>query len=182
RPQPSSQQPPPQTPALTSTQVTALAHWPQGVKLNELPALNPVHHRPVCSTRPVMSLRPSPSKSPTLTSTQVTVVGQGVPQGEEVKAVLPLETATHHRPVCCTRPAMSSLPSPVKSPTFTSTQLTAVGQLPHTLLFKDDPVDKATSHCPVAGLRPTMSVLPSPLKSPVCTSTHATVESQLPHR
>src|SRR5438445_10968531 len=109
-----------------------------------------------------MSSLPSPSKSPTLTSTQFTAVLKA-PQGEEVKAVLPLETATHHRPVCCTRPAMSSLPSPVKSPTFTSTQLTAVGQLPHTLLLKDEPVDKAPSHCPVAGLRPAMSVLPSPL-------------------
>src|SRR5207244_3047170 len=157
-------------------------HWSQGVKLNELPVLNPVHHRPVCSTRPVMSALPSPLKSPTLTSTQVTVVGQAVPQGEEVKAVLPLETATHHRPVCCTRPTMSSLPSPLKSPTLTSTQLTAVGQLPQTLLLKDEPVDKATSHCPVAGLRPATSVLPSPLKSPVCTSTQATVESQPPHR
>src|SRR5439155_4681101 len=101
----------------------------QPVKLSELPLLSPVHHRPVCSTRPVMSALPSPLKSPTLTSTQVTVVGQAVPQGEEVKAVLPLESATHHRPVCSTRPTMSSLPSPLKSPTLTSIQVTAVDQL-----------------------------------------------------
>src|SRR5947209_3537334 len=167
------------SPTLTSTHVTAVAHWSQTVKLNELPVLSPVHHRPVCSTRPVMSALPSPLKSPTRTSTQVTVAGQA-PQREEVKAVLPLESPTHHRPVCSTRPTMSSLPSPVKSPTFTSTQLTAVDQLPHTLLLKNEPVDKATSHCPVAGLRPAMSVKLSPLKLPVCTSTQATVESQPP--
>src|SRR5713226_8778127 len=140
------------SPTLTSTQVTVVGQAvPQGEEVKAvLPLETATHHRPVCSTWPVMSLRPSPLKSPTLTSTQVTVVGQA-PQGEEVKAVLPLETATHHRPVCCTRPAMSSLPSPVKSPTFTSTQLTAVGQLPHTLLLKDEPVDKAASHCPVPG-------------------------------
>src|SRR5438128_3747909 len=90
-----------------------------------LPLESPTHHRPVCSTRPVMSALPSPLKSPTLTSTQVTVVGQAVPQGEDVKAVLPLESPTHHRPVSSTRLVMSALPSPLKSPTLTSTQVTA---------------------------------------------------------
>src|SRR5207244_10871913 len=75
-----------------------------------------------------MSASPSPLKSPTLTSTQVTLVGQTVPQGEEVKAVLPLESATHQWLVCRTRPVMSSLPSPLKSPTLMSTQVTAVLQ------------------------------------------------------
>src|SRR6266851_1254143 len=119
---------PVKSPTWTSTQVTAVLHWSQTVKLNELPSLSPVHHRPVCSTRPVISALPSPLKSPTLTSTQVTLVGQAVPQGEEVKAVLPLESATHHRPVCSTRPVISALPSPLKSPTLTSTQVTAVLQ------------------------------------------------------
>src|SRR5947209_13846026 len=108
------------SPTLTSTQVTVVGQGvPQGVELNELPVLSPTHHRPVCSTRPVMSALPSPLKSPTLTSTQVTLVGQAVPQGEEVKAV-PLESATHHRPVCSTRPVMSSLPSPLRSEEHTS--------------------------------------------------------------
>src|SRR5437867_3248560 len=101
------------SPTITLFQVIVVGHWSQTVKLNELPLLSPVHHRPVCRTRPVMSASPSPSKSPTSTTTLVTVVGH-CPQGEEVKAVLLLETATHHRPVGCTRPAMSSLPSPLK--------------------------------------------------------------------
>src|SRR5207302_1593580 len=127
------------SPTITLFQVMVLGHWSQTVKLNELlPVLSPTHHRPVSCTRPIMSALPSPSKSPTLTSTQVTVVGQA-PQGEDVKAVLPLETATHHLPVGCTRPAMSSFLSPVKSPTRTSTQLTAVLHWPHRLRAKADP-------------------------------------------
>src|SRR5205809_57831 len=110
-----------------------------------------------------MSVLPSPLKSPTLTSTQVTVVGQAVPQGEEKKAALPLETATHHRPVGCTRPVMSSLPSPVKSPTFTSTQLTAVLHWSHLLRAKVDPMLMPTHQRPVCWTRAAMSVLPSPL-------------------
>src|SRR5437867_2766391 len=117
------------SPTITSVQLTAVLHRSQGVKLNELlPVLSPTHHRPVCSTRPTMSSLPSPLKSPTLKSTQVTVVGKAAPQGEEVKAVLPLETATHHRPVCSTRPVMSVRPSSLKSPTLTSTQVTVLAQ------------------------------------------------------
>src|SRR5207253_1652849 len=109
------------SPTITLFQVMVLGHWSQTVKLNELlPVLSPVHHRPVCSTRPVMSALPWPSKSPTLTSTQVTVVGQA-PHTVLLKE-LPSELATHHLPVGCTRPAMSSFLSPVKSPTRMSTQ------------------------------------------------------------
>src|SRR5713226_3718113 len=120
-----------------------------------------------------MSSLPSPLKSPTLTSTQVTVVGQAVPQGEDVKAVLPLESATHHRPVCSTRPAMSSLPSPLKSPTLASTQVTVVGQaVPQGEDVKAVlPLESPTHHRPVCTTRPTTSSLPSPLKSPTLTST-----------
>src|SRR5439155_1455217 len=114
---------------------------------------NPVHHRPVCSTRPVMSLRPSPSKSPTLTSTQVTLVGQA-PQGESVETLLPLKLATHHRPVCSTRPAMSSLPTQVKSPTLTSTQFTTVLREVSKVLVNPEPLDWPIHHCPVSLTRP----------------------------
>src|SRR5437867_1840416 len=119
----------------------------------------------------MMSALPSPLKSPTRMSTQVTVVGQAVPQAEEVKAVLPLESATHHRPVGSTRPTMSSLPSPVKSPAWTSTQLTAVLHWPHLEKAKVDPVLIPTHQKPVCWTRAAMSVLPSPLKSPDRTST-----------
>src|SRR5437870_548947 len=115
-----------------------VGHWPQTVELNELPLLSPVHHRPVCSTRPVMSALPSPLKSPTLTSTQVTLVGQAVPQGVELNE-LPVLSPTHQWPVCSTRPTRSALPSPLKSPTLTSTQVTLVGQAPHLVLLKESP-------------------------------------------
>src|SRR5207245_5027674 len=113
-----------------------------------------------------MSALPSPLKSPTLTSTQVTVVGQAVPQGEEVKAVLPLDSPTHHRPVCSTRPTMSSLPSPLKSPTLTSTQVTAVDHWSQGVKLKELPVLCPVHHRPVCSTRPLMSALPWPSKSP----------------
>src|SRR5437870_1408532 len=120
-----------------------------------------------------MSVLPSPSKSPTLTSTQFTAVLKA-PQGEEVNAVLPLESATHHRPVCSTRPRMSASPSPVKSPTFTSTEVTAGGHGPQTVKVNELPVLSPVHHRPVCSTRPTMSVRPSSLKSPVCTPTQVT--------
>src|SRR5437660_4178863 len=180
RPVMSAKPSPLKSPTLTSTQVTAVDHWSQGVKMNEAPVLSPTHHRPVCSTRPAMSALWSPSKSPTLTSTQVTLVGQ-VAQGEDVKAVLPLETATHHRPVGCTRPAMSSFLSPVKSPTFTSTQLTAVLHWSHLLRAKADPMLMPTHQKPVCWTRAAISVLPSPLKSPVITFTQVTAVDSVPN-
>src|SRR5438552_10077361 len=130
----------------------------------------------------MMSSLPSPLKSPTRMSTQVTVVGQGVPQGEEVKAVLPLESATHHRPVCSTRPVMSALPWPSKSPTLTSTQVTVVGQAPHTVLLKELPSEAATHHLPVGCTRPAMSSFLSPVKSPTRMSTQLTAVLHWPHR
>src|SRR5437773_1232313 len=82
---------------------------------------------------------------------------------------------------------MSALPSPLKSPTCTSTQvapvlqvvqrqvLTAVLHVSHRLVLKPpEPFDRETHHWPVSLARPTMSLKPSPLKSPVCTSTQVT--------
>src|SRR6266436_560977 len=63
---------------------------------------------------------------------------------------------------------MSALPSPLKSPTFTSVQVTLGFQVAHRTLVKELPVDWASHH------RPTMSALPSPLKSPTLTSTQVT--------
>src|SRR5438105_859918 len=70
---------------------------------------------------------------------------------------------------------MSALPSPLKSPTFTSTQVAPVLQVAHRLVLKPpEPFDSETHHWPVSLARPTMSLKPSPLKSPVCTSTQVT--------
>src|SRR5437660_6634713 len=122
-----------------------------------------------------MSALPSPLKSPTCTSTQVAPVLQVV-QREVLKAVLPLDRPVHHDPPCNQRPVMSALPSPLKSPTLTSTQVTSTQEAPvlqvsQRELVKPEPLDRATHHWPPSAYWPTMSALPSPLKSPTCTST-----------
>src|SRR5947209_3151813 len=76
---------------------------------------------------------------------------------------------------------MSALPSPLKSPILTSTQVAAVLHMPQRLKANEEPVLNPTHHCPVSLTRPTMSALPSPLKSATCTSTQVTLELQLPH-
>src|SRR2546430_8547769 len=75
---------------------------------------------------------------------------------------------------------MSALPSPLKSPPLTSTQVAAVLHTPHGTVTKEAPVERLTLHLPVVGSRPTMSALPSPLKSPTCTLTQFTLGAQLP--
>src|SRR5947208_17132731 len=92
-----------------------------------------------------------------------------------VVKVVPFVRVVHHLPVSSARPTMSALPSPLKSPTFTSTQVTPVLQVSHLLVVKPpEPLDNETHQSPVSLARPAMSVKPSPLKSPVCTSTQVT--------
>src|SRR5216683_2583875 len=94
--------------------------------------------------------------SASCTSTQFTVEAQVVHK-EVLKAVLPLERPVHIWPDSCTRPVMSSLPSPLKSPTCTSTQVTAGFQVIHRLVLNDEPVERATHHWPVCEYRAAMS-------------------------
>src|SRR5206468_7850882 len=82
-----------------------------------------------------------------------------------------VDSPVHHWPFCKIRPVMSDRPSPLKSPTCTSTQMTAGLQVAHKVVFSDDPVDRLTHHCPLCNTRPAMSSLPSPLKSPTLMST-----------
>src|SRR5438132_1112810 len=138
--------------------------------VKELPVLSAVHHWPPCSQRPVMSALPSPLKSPTLTSTQVAPVLHVV-QTLVVAAVLPPLRLVHHCPLCNQRPVMSVLPSPLKSPALTSTQVTGVmlvpvDQVAQMTSSKVAPLERASCQSPVLPLRPMMSCLPSPLKSP----------------
>src|SRR5713101_7743817 len=78
---------------------------------------------------------------------------------------------------------MSDLPSPLKSPTWTSTQVTLGFQVPQRLVVKVfDPLESPTYHCPVCRYRPMISACPSPLKSPVCTSTQVTFGFQVAQR
>src|SRR5438128_3193394 len=76
---------------------------------------------------------------------------------------------------------MSALPSPLKSPTFTSTQVAAVLHAVHGAVTKEAPVDSPTHHIPVVGSRPIMSALPSPLKSPTITLVQWTALDQVAH-
>src|SRR5262245_52175595 len=127
-----------------------------------------------------MSVLPSPLKSPTLTSTHVSL-GFQVAHNVAVKEVTPSERPTHHCPDSSTRPAMSVLPSPLKSPTFASTQVTFGFQAAHKEVLKLLPRDSPTHHWPPCKVRPTMSAFPSPLKSATLTSSHITVGLQLAH-
>src|SRR6516225_5153741 len=79
------------------------------------------------------------------------------------------------------RPTRSGRPSPLKSPTCTSTQLTAGDHMSHLLVMKADPVDCPVHHSPPCSHRPTMSALPSPLKSPTFTSTQVTFAFHIAH-
>src|SRR5438132_5885633 len=77
---------------------------------------------------------------------------------------------------------MSALPSPLKSPTCTSTQVAPVLQYAPRLLVNELPVDWAPHHWPLSAARPTMSILPSPLKSPTLTSSQVTPVLQVSQR
>src|SRR5438093_1159627 len=73
---------------------------------------------------------------------------------------------------------MSELPSPLKSPILTSTQVTAVLQAVIREVVTLVPVLSDSHHWPLSRARPAMSVLPSPLKSPTTTSTQVTAVLQ----
>src|SRR5206468_8352767 len=132
----------------------------------------PTHHRPVCRTRPTISSLPSPLKSPTWTLTQVTSVLH-VSQTVKLNELLPVLSPVHHRPVSSTRPVMSALPSPLKSPTLTSTQLTAVGQAEPPGAGKKVLPPMATHPHPRRGSRPPPSAPPSPPQSRPPASPHS---------
>src|SRR2546427_775980 len=146
-----------------------------------LPLEMPVHQVPPSLYRPVMSALPSPLRPATSTSSQVAPVLQVV-EREVLKDVLPLDRPVHHDPPCKYRPVMSALPSPLKSPTLTSTQVAAVLHVAHRLLVKVLPVDCPIHHCPLSRARPTMSIFPSPLKSPTLTSTQVTAVLHVSHK
>src|SRR5207249_4082563 len=86
---------------------------------------------------------------------------------------------THQIPVVGSRPIMSALPSPLKSPTITLVQWTALDQVAHTEL---PPFVVLTHHWPVDASRPASSATPSPLKSPVRASAIWEPELRFPIR
>ena len=77
---------------------------------------------------------------------------------------------------------MSGKPSPLKSPTWTLTQLTEVLHVAHKEVVKLVPVDRPVHHWPYCKARPVMSAIPSWLKSATCTSTQVTPVLQVAHR
>src|SRR5262249_8902321 len=87
-----------------------------------------------------------------------------------------------HSPAWTERAMLAALPSPLKSPTLTSTQVTAAFQDAHKLVEAEDPEEMAAHHEPPCSQRPAMSNLPSPLKSPLLTSTQVTAGVQVAHK
>src|SRR6266436_6376349 len=118
-------------------------------------------------------------KLPQRTSVQLTAVDHVV-QRLVAELELPPERLVHHWPAPRKRPARSDLPSPLKSPTCTSTQVTFGFHRAQRLLLKLEAVDCASHQVPSCLTRPIRSVLPSPLKSPVCTSTQVTLGFHCP--
>src|SRR5438874_645496 len=169
------------SPTWMTTQVTPVLQVSQRELVKPEPLDKATHHWPVSKARPMMSLLPSPLKSPTCTSTHVTPVLQVVHGAGDVMKLEPFERAVHQLPPSLYRPVMSALPSPLKSPTCTSTQVTAVLQIVHSEVVKELPLDKPTHQAPVFASRAAMSVSPSPLKSPLSTSTQAALGSQVVH-
>src|SRR5207244_236890 len=93
----------------------------------------------------------------------------------------PVLRPVHQEPPCSQRPVMSSLPSPLKSPTRTSTQVTFGFQLAQKVVLKEVPVDMPVHQEPPSSHRAVMSMmrrpvlgLTAPLKSPTRTSTQVT--------
>src|SRR4029077_8257135 len=76
---------------------------------------------------------------------------------------------------------MSSMPSLLKSPTWTSTQVAAVLHVAHRDVLKEVPLEIPVYHWPFCKARAVMSALPSPLKSPTLTSTQVAPVLQVAH-
>ena len=70
---------------------------------------------------------------------------------------VPVETAVHQEPPSSQRPVMSALPSALKSPTWTSTQVVAVLHCAHWVVVKAEPFDMAVHQDPPSSQRPVMS-------------------------
>jgi hypothetical protein len=87
---------------------------------------------------------------------------------------------THPLPSLARRPAMSVLPSPLKSPARAEVHRSAVDQVPNAAFAKADPVLLATCQAPVDGLRAAMSARLSPSKSPVTNDCQGTLAEKLP--
>src|SRR5690349_11991817 len=161
------------SPTLTSSQLTDVLHVSQSWSVKLPPLESATYQSPTSSARPMMSARPSPLKSATLTSTHVTPVPQTV-HSEVTKLPKPVFKPTYHWPVDRSRPAMSSLPSPLKSPVRTSAHVGLVLHVAQREDVKAVPLESPTYHWPRARSRPMTSAFPSPLKSPTLRSTHVT--------
>ena len=83
--------------------------------------------------------------------------------------VLPRLRPIRQRPLVVCRPAMSSMPSPSKSPTTWSMVAGKVDQSAHCVCVKERPSERLTNQSRAAASRPTMSAVPSPSKSPIWT-------------
>src|SRR5216684_9072142 len=95
---------------------------------------------------------------------------------------VPVERPTHHWPPWSVRPTISVLPSPSKSPTLTSAQVTLGFQVVQRLVAKEVVLLMPVHHWPLWRTRPVMSEAPSPLKSPTLTSTHVTLGLQVENK
>src|SRR6266851_3782999 len=169
------------SPTLTPSQLTAGLHVVQSCEVNFTPLEIATYHWPRERARPAMSVLPSPLKSPTLTSTQVTPVPQVV-HSVVLKSPAPVLMPTHHWPRERTRPTMSGLLSPLKSPVCTSTQVSDGLQVAQSEFANPEPLESPTHHWPSDSARPMMSALPSPLKSATLMSTQLSDEFQVSQR
>src|SRR5437660_6734552 len=107
-----------------------------------------------------MSALPSPVKSAATTCFQFTpvlFVADALGTHDVVHSVVwkdvPVDRPTHHRPVVDSWPAMSVLPSPLKSPKTTWSQwklALSAAQVAHSWLVKVLPLEMPTHHWPLS--------------------------------
>src|SRR5207302_5258741 len=110
-------------------------------------------------------------RSPSTTSLQVTgVADEPVDQVSQwlVPNAWPVDRLAHHSPVSWRRASRSALPSPFRSPSRTSIQVTGVSAVPvaqvsQWLVVNAKPTDRLAHHSPVSLRRASRSALPSPL-------------------
>src|SRR5260370_10763688 len=115
-----------------------------------------IHHCPFSLRRPIRSVLPSQVKLKTAPATfRSFQVIDGLITAHRAGGRKPvpagLATLIHHCPFSRSRPIRSVLPSPVKSPTRTSTQCKLAesgAQVVHSPLAPLGPTERETHHCP----------------------------------
>src|SRR5882724_12037766 len=148
------------------------------VLLTVVPSMNQIafcplavlRHRMSVFTRPVVAFR-VPLNPPTPAIVQLGSASVG--RNALLAIVTPFISQMQFCPLLGLRHTMSALPSPAKSPIFTTAQFLSGTDCINELLETDDPFISQMEFSPVSVLRHRISEWPSPSKSPMPATIHA---------